>query len=282
MNDLVLHPVTEKGLQGFLQQPGQALILVGPAGSGKLALARSVATTVLDISDRLEDYPYKLFITADTSSIGIDEVRKLEHFFSLKVPRRTAYNRAVIIEQAHRLTLEAQNALLKMLEEPPAGTVLILTADNQQDLLPTIRSRAPAVAVKPPGRERLEAFFAADHDATAITRAFAVSGGLPGLMQALLDETDHPLLLATEKARQLLGQTTYERLLSVDELSKQRQLAQDVTFILQQMAHVSLQTAPPDKARRWQTVLSASYDAAQALAGNAQPKLVLTDLMLSL
>jgi DNA polymerase III, delta subunit len=282
MNGLVLHPVTEAALNGFLQQPGQSLILAGPSGSGKAALALSVTSTVLGIeTDRFAEYPYKSVIVPEGTSIGIDAVRTLEHFFSLKVPGQAAYNRAVIIEQAQLLTIEAQNALLKLLEEPPAGTILILAVDNEQNLLPTIRSRAPVVAVKRPGRQRLEAFFADQHESAAVVQALAVSGGLPGLMQALLADTDHPLLLATQKARQLLSQTPYERLLLVDELSKQRQLARDVTFILQQMAHISLQTAPPDKAKRWQAVLQASYQAGEALAGNAQPKLALTDLMLS-
>jgi DNA polymerase-3 subunit delta' len=282
MNGLVLHPITEQGLQSFLQKPGQGLILAGPPGSGKSTMAKAVAAAVLNIPlDKFEDYPYKLSIAPETSSIGIDAVRTLEHFFSLKVPGRSVYNRIVIIEQAQSLTIEAQNALLKLLEEPPMGTIIILTVDNEQNLLPTIRSRAPVVPLKRPGRQRIEAFFGQDHDSASIAQAFAVSGGLPSLMQALLAETDHPLLLATEKARQLLAQPTYERLLSVDELAKQRQLARDVVLILQQMAHISLQTAPPDKARRWQAVLQASYEAAQALATSAQPKLVLTDLMLS-
>jgi len=88
-------------------------------------------------------------------------------------------------------------------------------------------------------------------------------------------------MLATERARQLLSQTTYQRLLMVDELSKQRQLALDVTTILQQMAHVSLQNAKGEAANKWQAILKASYEAAEALSGSAQPKLILTKLMLN-
>ena len=101
-------------------------------------------------------------------------------------------------------------------------------------------------------------------------------------MHALLSQENHPLLQATQTARQLLSQTSYERLLLVDELAKQRALASDTTFILQQMAHVSLQTATGPAAAKWQTVLAASYKASEALANSAQPKLALSNLMLSL
>jgi hypothetical protein len=282
MNDLLLHDITDQQITAFVRQPGQALILAGPAGSGKLTLARRLASTILAVEEaRLDDYPYKLIISTPDSSIGIDEVRRLEHFLSLKVPGRAAYNRAVIIENAHSLTAEAQNALLKALEEPPAATLIVLTADNEQALLPTIRSRAPVVYVRRPVQTDVERFFESDFDKAAVAQAYAVSGGLPGLMQAMLSDTDHPLLQATERARKLLSQPVYERLLSVDELSRQRELARDVIFILQQMARISLQNARADKASRWQAILKAAYEAAEALDSSAQPKLVLTNLMLS-
>jgi hypothetical protein len=83
-------------------------------------------------------------------------------------------------------------------------------------------------------------------------------------------------------ARRLLSATTYERLLMVDELTKQKQLAQDTVFILQQMARLSLQSAAGQAASKWQRILKASYEVAEELQQSAQPKLCLTNLMLNL
>ncbi|HMH31324.1 MAG TPA: hypothetical protein VK534_02505, partial [Methylomirabilota bacterium] len=151
-----------------------------------------------------------------------------------------------------------------------------------QSLLPTIRSRAQSIPVNKPNRDTLTDYFGKDFGSGQVKQAYAISGGLPGLMNALLSEEDHPLVLATEKARQVLSSNAYERLLMVDELAKQKALAADTTFILQQMAHVSLQTVTGPAATKWQTVLAASYKASEALANSAQPKLTLTNLMLSL
>jgi DNA polymerase-3 subunit delta' len=278
----LLHPLTQRQIEDFAAAPVHAVILTGPAGVGKSKMAADLASQLLE--EPLEPYPYKLQLTPeDNKSIGIEAVRQLEHFLSLKVPRSAPVNRVVIIESAHTLTLEAQNALLKTLEEPPAGSLIILTANREQVLLPTIRSRAQTITVKRPAKSAvLDYFQAQGYEAETIGRVYNVSGGLPGLMQAMLDDIDHPLLKAVEKARQLLSLPAYERLLLVDELSKQRDLATDTVNILQQMAEVGLQTASQAAAKKWQRVLEAGYQAAEALSTNAQPKLVLTQLMLNL
>jgi DNA polymerase-3 subunit delta' len=75
----------------------------------------------------------------DSTSITIDQVRDLQHQLSLK-PYAAKFKTGIILE-AQRMTIEAQNALLKTLEEPPASSVLILTAPSTKNLLPTIVSR---------------------------------------------------------------------------------------------------------------------------------------------
>lgn len=285
MSQLVLHSVTRRQLESFSQAPSHSVILIGPTGSGKLSIAKELLENVLNLSPgTFDDYLYaNVSSPQEGKAISIEVVREMRQFLSLKVPSHATYNRAIIIEDSHKLTTEAQNALLKTLEEPPDGTIIVMTANHVQSLLPTIRSRSQAINVKSPGLEALQSHFT-DSGATSkdIAQAYVVSGGLPGLMSAMLGNQDHPLRAATVKARELLGQTTYERLCGVDELSKQKLLATDVLFILQQMAHVSLQTASGAAAKQWQSVLEASYEATRQLSVSAQPKLVLTNLMLSI
>lgn len=283
MKDLLIHPLTKRQLQAFQAEPAQALLLVGPSGSGKRSLAQGLAEAILELPpESLGSYAHYLAIEpTDGKAIGIEAARQLEQFLRLKVPGNKSYDRAVIIESGHLMTTEAQNALLKTLEEPPAGTILIITAAHELALLPTVRSRAQTINVQRPEREELEKYFAGrGHSAEDIARAYALSGSLVGLMRALLEDEDHPLMLATEQARQLLSQPVYERLTSVDALSKDKALAADIVVVLQRMARLSLRTATGRASTKWQTVLEASYEAAEALEANAQPKLVLTKLVL--
>ena len=285
MKDLAIHKLTKTSLDNFLAQPSHAVMLTGAQGSGKFSLATYLVEQTLGIKEgTFVDFAYgKILRPNDGKAIGIDAIRELDHFLSLKVPSQKIFDRAVIIEDSHFLTLEAQNALLKMLEEPPQGTLFILTASYSQSLLPTIRSRTQIIDITRPELQHLKDFFKAQgHDETAIKTAVAISGGLPGLMHAILSQEDHPLIAATERTRLLLSQPAYDRLLSVDELSKQKQLARDITFILKQMAHISLLTAKGSSAKKWQVILNASYEAGENLSKNGQAKLALTKLMLSL
>lgn len=283
MSSLVLHPITAGQLAAFKQSPSHALLLVGPPGAGKFSIADQLAKGLLAYEGKtLQEHPYLAIIQPDEkNTISIEAVRQLEQFLKLKVPNRDEVNRLVIIEDSHNLGVEAQNALLKTLEEPPAGTVLVLTAAHPQSLLPTILSRTQQIAVKRPAEADLQEYFNEQgYSESEIKQALTMSGGLPGLTQALLAGEEHPLRLAVVKARELLSQTQYERLLLVDELSKQRSLCIDIMFILQQMAHISLQSTNGTAAKRWQTILEASYNASESLQNSAQPKLVLDNFIL--
>lgn len=285
MSQLVVQADTARAIAAFTSRPSHALLLTGPPGSGKASLAIQLAEAILQLSPgTLPTYPYLRHIEPiDGKAISIETVRELEHFLSLRVPGQQIINRIVIIESSQLLSPEAQNALLKTLEEPPLASLLVFTATSEDALLPTIQSRMQTIAVKRPSLDALtEHFKHAGHSSQRIGQMQAISGGLPGLMAALLEDSDHPLLPATQRARLLLQQSTFERLLAVDELAKQKTLCRDVLFILTQMAQLRLRVATGKDFERWTTILRASYAAVSALDANAQSKLALTNLMLQL
>lgn len=79
-----------------------------------------------------------------TQSIGIEEIQSVKQKIFFKPLK--GKTKALIIEDAHFLTIEAQNALLKLLEEPPEHTIIVLTTDSQDLLIPTILSRCSIIA----------------------------------------------------------------------------------------------------------------------------------------
>ena len=80
------------------------------------------------------------------SSIRVDEVRHLKTFFSLSVS--DGGGRVAIIDCAEDMNINAANALLKTLEEPPKNTIFLLVSHNPQSLLPTIKSRCRELKLK--------------------------------------------------------------------------------------------------------------------------------------
>lgn len=78
-------------------------------------------------------------------AIGIEEIRNLQKKIFFKPLK--GKNKVTVIKDAHNLTIEAQNALLKLLEEPPANTYIMLTAESKNNLLPTILSRCTIITL---------------------------------------------------------------------------------------------------------------------------------------
>lgn len=285
MGDLVLHDSTRAQLQHFVARPTHALLLAGPAGIGKTAIAEALAEAVLGVPTA--SHPYHMSVRPDGTSISIDAIRDLQKFLLLKTVGERPLRRTVIVEYAHTMTTEAQNAFLKLLEEPPSDTLLILTANSPRGLLPTILSRAQTITVNAPTESQLQPMLASSgKPASTNNQAYFLSGGLPGLLHALLNEEEHPLLTSVAQAKELLQKDQFERLAFVDTLSKQKEAALGVVEALERIAQAGLNGAgaKQDTARikQWHRIRKASLEAQVALRRSANAKLVLADLFLSL
>jgi DNA polymerase III delta' subunit len=113
--------------------------------------------------------------------------------------------RVAIIRSADRMTEDAQAALLKTLEEPPAGTVLLLTASDEERLLPTIRSRCVRIRLGPVSRHDVEGILvdAGLVEAPAAARLARLAAGRPGEAVALA-RAPESLTIRSEVGRTLL------------------------------------------------------------------------------
>jgi hypothetical protein len=288
MDQLVLHPRTIEELLVLKNNPTHAVALVGVRGSGKRTLAEQVIATALAIElEKLTQHPYYLQINPDETTISIEQIRDLQHFTQLKTIGSAPIRRAIIVLGAGNMTIEAQNAFLKLLEEPPADTMIVLTVENERSLLPTIMSRVRPVQVRQAPEEHIRTHFTQKFDKTAVDKAFFLSGGLPGLMQALLrDEQAHPLVPAVTTAKEILQKPTFDRLLLVDDLSKKKDEAKYVLQALRQIAEAGMHAASKQqdavKIARWHTVITAVYEAEKAFGSNGNAKIILTNLMLAL
>ena len=113
-----------------------------------------------------------------------------------------------IIEAADRMNEDAQSALLKTLEEPPAGVTIVLCADQEARLLPTVRSRCFRLRLGLVGSRDIEAILA-DHglvDPPTAARLGRLAGGRPGLAMAYA-RAPEAVLIRAELTRVLLDLT---------------------------------------------------------------------------
>lgn len=143
MSSLVYNPRTEQRLAQLAQQPPQSLLLVGAPGLGLMTAARQVASRTALI---LRPHTSQGHDDQQRGTIRVDDIRSLHTLTQGKATAR----QFVIIDDADRMTPAAQNAFLKLLEEPPHALHLILTSHRPQHLLATIRSRVQIVRIIPP------------------------------------------------------------------------------------------------------------------------------------
>ncbi len=121
---------------------------------------------------RLMENPYQDSAYSSTATISIERIRELKRAAALK--RHQRGYQVTIISQADRMTPEAANSLLKLLEEPPPRSVLILTTSRLERLFPTIISRCQVVQFAPLQpeeiREALPQFGASESQAEVVSR----------------------------------------------------------------------------------------------------------------
>jgi len=284
--NLVIHDTTAAHIEQFLQNPTHSLLLAGPDGIGKGSIADAIAADLLKAD--VQSHPHVMRIVPDGSSISIETIRELQKFLQLKTIGKEPIRRAVIIEHAQSLTTEAQNAYLKLLEEPPSDTVMLLTVNSPRALLPTILSRIPIITVHAPNETQLAALLrASDKDEALQRQAYFLSGGLPGLLSALIasDET-HPLVASVTAAKEILQRNTFERLAMVDSLSKQKETASAVLEALERIAQAGVEGATTkqdqNRIKQWHLIRKQTVSARESLGKNANTKLTLSNLFLHL
>lgn len=289
IDSLTLHDSTLTQVRNFIAAPVHAVLLTGPDGIGKTAIAEALITTLLQLeSGKLNSYPQYTIVTPVNGTVSIEAVRELQKFLQLKTIGTNTLRRAVLVEHAQGMTTEAQNAFLKLLEEPPADTLVVLTADTPRALLPTIMSRVQAITVHVPSTSQLQPLLqASGKDEATRKQAVFLSGGMPGLLTALItgDEA-HPLLQSVTEAKAILQKTPFERLAMVDTLSKQKDTAKLVVEALGRIAEAMLaQAATKGEAARikqWHRIRTAALETHEALDRSANAKLALSSLFLHL
>ena len=177
----------------------QGYVFFGPPRVGKGTFARSLGNYLEtkdfepSASGILGDL---LVIEPVEGSIGINPVREIKNFLWQR-PNRSPY-RTLIIDGAADLTDEAQNALLKIAEEPPASSLILVVLDDPERLRPTLQSRFQKICFPPVEEKEIAEWLKKEKDIPAekAKKAAAQSLGQPGLAYALL---------ADEKLEKLLG-----------------------------------------------------------------------------
>jgi DNA polymerase-3 subunit delta' len=163
--DVVSQPEAVDQLLGAIGNQSDvhhAWLFTGPPGSGRSQIALAFAASLLCAEGgcgncnscqmiQSRNHPDVQVLNTERVLISIDEVTEFIEK-SIQMPAIGKY-RIMVIEDADRMSERTSNLLLKSLEEPPKGTIWMICAPSESDLLPTIRSRVRRVQLKVPSVE---------------------------------------------------------------------------------------------------------------------------------
>ena len=179
-------------------------LISGPAGCGKHTLAKLLAAAILCQGEerkpcltcrackKVMDGAHPDFITVDDpekKTVPVDLIREARA--DMYIQPNESDHKIYLFPRAQDMGLPGQNALLKVLEEPPSYGVFILLADNPNKLLPTVRSRCTELKLLPLTKEACVSALRREFpqaDEKDVEAAFLRSGGYLGVAKNLLSE----------------------------------------------------------------------------------------------
>jgi len=237
------HEWAERLLAGHIRrgETRHAYLITGPPGVGRRTLALRFAKALncpqppapgafcgtcrtCKQIERMQ-YPDLAIIQAEKEGgvLKVEQIRQVRQSLSLK-PYQGRYRVALFL-RFQEANANASNALLKTLEEAPAHVVLLLTADNAEQLLPTIVSRCETLRLRPLPVEAVEGHLRAGGADPSAARLLAhVSGGRPGYARHLMEDKDNLEFRAKrlDDLERLLGANRRERFAFAEKLADRK------------------------------------------------------------
>jgi DNA polymerase-3 subunit delta' len=280
----------------------QAYLFSGPAQVGKFSVALDFASKITEgknpesnpnlIIVRPEEAPAeenKKKVKSSKREIKIDQIREMQRKLSLSSGGKKY--QVAIIDEAERLNKQAQNALLKTLEEPNDSSLIILVASSTQKILPTIISRCQKIKFGPVSPGEIEEWLEAAGILTTNTREkekiIFWSLGRPGLIAQLaadkkaLDYREETLA----ELKKLFTQNLAEKFLLLEEMSKDKEKAIKklnlwIIVLRQTLLGKNLLALEPMRALQSLEAITASL--AILRSTNSNTRLILENLLLKM
>jgi hypothetical protein len=211
MPNVYIQPYTKNRLDILVRDLPQSMVFTGPEGVGLTSVIGYVAdlvkTTPIYILPEKDEK-----VDIEKGVITVDIIRRL---YSMTKTIETGM-RLIVIDYAQRMGVQAQNAFLKLLEEPGANTHFILLTDTVSKLLPTIRSRVQTIEINPITATQSDALL--DElkitDKTRRSQLLFIATGLPAQLSLLAtdDKAFEARAQIIRDARAYLQGSMYDRL----------------------------------------------------------------------
>lgn len=273
-DSILLHESVKHNLEALATRPPQGILFVGPEGIGKMTVANALAS-------HLVDHPTNIRVISpdEKGTVAIETIREL-----YKATRaKQESHQVIIVERADRMSMEAENAFLKLLEEPRAGLTFMLTTLQLESLLPTILSRIQQLSLAPLPDNTIRRLVMSKQPGIAqgdLSQLIFLAQGRPGVALQLLDGDALPKQRdRMQIVKQLLAAKPHERFVLTGKLSGSRDDCLETLSAMARVVEVQLSSATsPTQAVHWTKLASAIEEAQLAISRNGNVKAQLLQL----
>lgn len=238
MSNIYLQPSVKKQLKSIVDLSPQSILLFGKSGVGLNTAAQELALRMTSKASVMTINP------DEKGSIKIKTIRELYSHTRTKHSEKLA----IIIDDADTMLQPAQNALLKLLEEPPEHVVFILTAHTPQILLPTIRSRVQSLEILPISSKQTDTLLddLEVKDATKRSQIKFMAGSLPAEINRLSGDNEYfeARVSSIREARKFIKGSSYDKLVTSYKIGNDREKAMSLLRDAAHITEVSIKQKP--------------------------------------
>lgn len=278
---MILHRKTKLLFDAFLRNPNSSLIIECPSDEDSRQFVIELTNNLLSSQDK-HDVHY--IQPEDNKSFSIENSRHLKEIIVNKPASNAAIARIIVLYGIENATREAYNALLKLLEEPPAKTVICLVVTSRINVPATILSRCHHIPILPISLEQATKSLRKNIniDESKIAKLYSLSRGYATLLHKLAVDNSGALLQDVSTAKEFLKFSTFERLIRVKTFAKDSNDLKKLCENLLLISGAALHQSSYANSIKWRKVLTQVKRTCNLLESNTQAKLAYLELCIGI
>lgn len=286
---MLISKTSKKQIDLFLKDPSNSLVIESNAQESGLEITYDLIKSLLGLNENndLDNYSYFYKIQkSKKNTVAIDDIRDLIKKLKLKSLNKNLINRVALISDAELMSEESQNSILKLLEEPPKDTVIILLTKSVKSLKPTIISRSAIIKLTKPTFEEFTNYFTDDDLESDSKNKYDLTDGNSDYFNKYLEKSvdlssDEDIVLI----KKFLASSKLDRLLMINDFCSNNLVFENLIFTLRNIIKIGLDNSIQKnnhQAKMWVSYLKAIEMTENGFASLVNRKLLFTNLCLNM
>ncbi len=279
---------TKRQIDLFLVNPSNSLVIESPVRGAGIEMSYGLIRKLLKLPDDyiLENSHNFYKIEKDNNTVQIDSIRDLIKQLKLKSLNNNLINRIGLVTDAHLMSEESQNSILKLLEEPPSDTVIILLSQSLAALKPTIISRSAIIKITKPSYAEFIQYYSIDSKNMDIKNKFDLTDGNSDYyVKYLSDEIDISKSEDIILIKKFLSANKLDRLLMINDFCISKNVFDNLLFTMKNMVKIGLDNSiikNNNQQKFWISYLKAIETTETGSVHSVNRKLLFTNLCLNM